>query len=66
MMLKLLEFGLLTLALATPGVHAQTTSGGTAPPAACAVDPVSIQARKDMGAHLQSLKRFEVSTELRA
>src|SRR5262245_53463128 len=28
------------------------------------VDPASIQVLKDMGAHLQSLKRFRVSTEL--
>ena len=35
-----------------------------AAPAANLVDPASIQALKDMGAHLQSLKRFHVSTEL--
>ena len=28
------------------------------------VDPTAIQALKDMGAHLQSLKRFQVSTDL--
>ena len=42
--------GVLALALTTPGAHGQ-------------VDPASIQALKDMGAHLQALKRFRVSTE---
>ena len=32
--------------------------------AASAVDPASIQALKDMGAFLQTLKRFHVSTEV--
>ena len=43
--------GLLALALTAPGAYGQ------------AVDPASIQALKDMGAHLQTLKRFRVSTE---
>ena len=42
----------------------QATLAQPAPPAASAVDPASIQALKDMGAHLQTLKRFRVSTEL--
>ena len=60
---KKLVLSLLALALAAPGVQAQTAP---AEPAAAAnpVDPRSIQALKDMGAHLQSLKRFQVSTEL--
>ncbi|MGL6108689.1 MAG: DUF2092 domain-containing protein [Rubrivivax sp.] len=35
-----------------------------AAPAAVAVDPAAVQALKDMGAHLQTLKRFQVSTAL--
>jgi hypothetical protein len=46
------------MSLAAPGTHAQTA------PAASAVDPASIQALKDMGAHLQTLKRFSVATEV--
>jgi len=61
---KLLATAILALSLAAPGVHAQTPPAGTAQPAANAVNPASIQALKDMGAHLQSLKRFHVSTEL--
>jgi hypothetical protein len=45
------------------------SAAASAPPAAAqpavsAVDPAAIQALKDMGAHLQMLKRFQVSTEL--
>jgi len=60
-MRKLLVCGLLALSVAAPGISAQTTG---AQPVANAVDPASIQALKDMGAHLQSLKRFEVLSEL--
>jgi hypothetical protein len=76
----ILVLGLLGMLLAVPGIYAQTAPAGTsppaaganpqtaptgaAPPAANAVDPASIQALKDMGAHLLTLKRFEVSTEL--
>ena len=67
--------GVFALALAacvanaqTSPVHPATTSPpakAEAPaPAANLVDPASIQALKDMGAHLQSLKRFRVTTEL--
>jgi hypothetical protein len=52
------------LALAAPGAHAQPAPTSAAAPAANAVDPASIQALKDMGAHLQTLKRFHVSTEV--
>jgi hypothetical protein len=45
------------MALAAPGANAQTAP-------AAAVDPASIQALKDMGAHLQTLKRFSVATEV--
>lgn len=63
MFYKILALGLLAMSLAAPG-HAQTAPAGTAQPAATAVDPAAIQALKDMGAHLQTLKRFQVSTEL--
>jgi hypothetical protein len=44
---------LFVLLLAASGVHAQN-----------AVDPGAIQAMKDMGAALQSMQRFQVSTDL--
>jgi hypothetical protein len=49
----------LALALTTPDAPAQSPS-----PATAAVDPATIQALKDMGAHLQSLQRFHVTNEL--
>ena len=62
-----LVLSLLAMSLAAPGMHAETAAP-TAPAATTQatnlVDPASIQALKDMGAHLQSLKRFQVSTEL--
>ena len=65
MVRKKLVLSLLAVMLAAPGVHAQTAPAAAAAPAtANAVDPASIQALKDMGAHLQTLKRFHVSTEL--
>jgi hypothetical protein len=60
----------LAMALASPVAFAQTPAPPAAAPAANPapvtnpVDPASIQALKDMGAYLVSLKRFEVSTEL--
>ena len=56
--------GLMALLLAAPGIHAQTPPSKPAQPAANAVNPESIQALKDMGAYLQTLKRFRVSTEV--
>jgi hypothetical protein len=56
MVRKILVLGLLAMAFAAPGAQAQT--------AANAVDPASIQALKDMGAFLQTLKRFHVATEV--
>jgi hypothetical protein len=64
MLRKPLMLGLLALSLAVPAVQAQTAAAGTAAPAANPVDPGAIQALKDMGAHLQTLKRFQVSTQL--
>jgi hypothetical protein len=60
---NVLASGMFVLLLAASSVHAQTAQGGVSPPAN-AVDPSAIQALKDMGAQLQSLKRFRVSTEL--
>ncbi|MDL9999405.1 DUF2092 domain-containing protein [Variovorax sp. J22P240] len=65
MNVKLLAAALLGLSLvAAPAVHAQTEPAATAKPAESAVNPGAIQALKDMGAFLQSLKRFHVSTGL--
>ena len=64
MVRNILALGLLAMSLAAPGLHAQTAPAATAQPAPNAVDPGAIQALKDMGAHLQTLKRFQVSTEL--
>ncbi len=64
MVRNILALGLLAVSLAAPGLHAQTAPAGTAQPAANAVDPGAIQALKSMGAHLQTLQRFGVSTEV--
>ena len=56
---KILSPFLLALALAAPGAPAQTAAPATPP-----VDPATVQALKDMGAHLQSLQRFHVTNEL--
>jgi len=61
---KLQLLGLLAMSLVASSIHAQTVPAATASPAANAVDPASIQALKDMGTHLQTLKRFQVSTEV--
>ena len=56
---------LVLLSLAAPAAYAQATAAASAPaPAVNPVDPASIQALKDMGAHLQSLSRFRTSTTL--
>ncbi|MBL8374694.1 DUF2092 domain-containing protein [Accumulibacter sp.] len=56
--------GLLALALAAPFAYAQSASPEPAKAVAGAVNPGAIQALKDMGAHLQTLNRFTVSTTL--
>jgi hypothetical protein len=61
---KLLVLGLLAMSLAAAGTYAQKPPAATPKPAANAVDPESVQALKDMGAHLLTLKRFRVSTEV--
>lgn len=59
-----LSAALLALSLTAPGLYAQTAAVGSTQPTANAVDPASIQALKDMGAYLQTLTRFQVSTGL--
>ena len=62
---KKLATAILALSLVAPGLYAQQAApAGSAQPAANAVDPASIQALKDMGAHLQTLTRFQVVNEL--
>jgi hypothetical protein len=61
---KMVVFGLLVMAVAVSGARAETPPASGAQPAASAVDPASIQALKDMGAYLQTLKRFRVTNEL--
>jgi hypothetical protein len=61
---KIRMLSLLAILLVAPSTYAQTPPAGAAPAAASAVDQASIQALKDMGAFLQTLKRFRVSTEL--
>jgi hypothetical protein len=53
---------MLSLLLAGPAAQAQTAAPAATP--ANPVDPASVQALRDMGAHLQTLKRFRVTTDL--
>jgi hypothetical protein len=64
MVRRILILGLLSMSLAAPGSYAQSAPAAAAPPAANAVDPASVQALKDMGAYLQTLKRFHLSSEV--
>jgi hypothetical protein len=64
MLRTILVLGLLAMSLASPHALAQAAPAGASQPAPNAIDPASIQALKDMGAYLQTLKRFGVSTEL--
>lgn len=64
MIQKTLAACLLALSLTVPGARAQTAAPPAAAQAANPVDPAAVQALKDMGAFLQSLRRFRVSTEL--
>ena len=63
MLRNILALGLLAASLVAPRSFAQAAPTGTAVPSANAIDAASIQALKDMGAFLQTLKRFHVSTE---
>jgi hypothetical protein len=60
--------GLLLIALAASGASAQTAPAGAAPAAAPApanaVDPATVQALKNMGTYLQTLKRFQATTDV--
>ncbi|MCP9759048.1 DUF2092 domain-containing protein [Aquitalea sp. S1-19] len=65
MVRNILMLSLLAISLAPSVLHAQTdTPAAPAQASADAVDPAAIQALKDMGVYLLSLKRFQVSTEL--
>ena len=57
MVRTILVLGLLAVSIAGTGAHAQTASAN-------AVDPASVQALKDMGTYLQSLKRFHIATDV--
>jgi hypothetical protein len=57
MVRKILALSVLAMALSAPSTYAQTAP-------ASAVDPAAIQALKDMGAFLLTVKRFQVSTEV--
>ncbi|MET0540893.1 MAG: DUF2092 domain-containing protein, partial [Variovorax sp.] len=62
---KNLVAGLFSTALAVTGAQAQTPAASVAAPVtANPVDPAALQALKDMGAYLLTLKRFKLSTEL--
>ena len=64
---RLLILGLLAISVAASGSYAQTppaTAPAAAAPAANPVDPASVQALKDMGAYLQALKRYQVTTDV--
>ena len=66
MLRRTLTLGVLAVSLAASSGHTQTAQGGASQSTASAVDPAAIQALKDMGAYLQTLNRFGVSTELTA
>lgn len=61
---RLIAIALLALSLVAPVLQAETTPSNAADGVANPVDPAVIQALQGMGAHLMSLNRFEVSTEL--
>ncbi|WP_256972122.1 DUF2092 domain-containing protein [Paraburkholderia caledonica] len=60
----ILAAALLAGAMAVAPIHAQEASAASATSETQAVDPGAVDALRDMGAHLQALKRFSVSTEL--
>lgn len=61
---KILAAALLIGTVSAPQLQAQEASAAVAASAAPAVDPMAVQALQKMGAHLQSMKRFSVSTDL--
>ncbi len=68
MLRSFLATTLIATSLMAADLQAQTTAtpGATPAPAANAVDPGAVQALKTMGTYLQTLKRFEVTTDLTA
>jgi hypothetical protein len=64
MVRRIFILGLLAMSLAVPRGYAQTPPAAAAQPTANPVDPAAVQALKDMGAFLQTLKRFQVTTEV--
>lgn len=61
---KKLVLSWLALSLAAPGFCAESAPAATTQPVVSAVDSSSIEALKKMGSHLQTLRRFQVKTEL--
>lgn len=61
---KKLALTLLALSLAAHGVYAETSASSVPQATENPVDAASVQALKDMGTYLQTLKRFQVKTEL--
>jgi len=65
---RLLILGLLAISVALPVSYAQTppaaATAAAAPPAVKPVDPAAVQALKDMGAYLLTLKRYQVSADV--
>jgi len=66
MLSKQWMLGLLVVLLAAPGIRAQTAPQSAAAPQAAAnpVNPGAVQALKDLGAHLQTLQRFQVTSHV--
>jgi len=64
MRFKKIATAIVALSLVATGGYAQTPPAAPSQPTVNPVNPESIQALKDMGAHLQTLKRFHVSTQL--
>ena len=61
---RALSIAMLAIAFTAPHVGAQTASAPAAASSAVAVDPAAVEALQKMGAYLQSLKRFSVTTQL--
>jgi hypothetical protein len=67
MLRKQLMLGAFAMVLAAPGIHAQTTAApqaAAAPQPANAVNPAAVQALKDLGANMATLKRFQVTSNV--
>lgn len=61
---QLLMLGLLAAVLGIPAAHAQAVAASAPAPVLSPIDPAAVEALQVMGATLQSLKRFQVMTEL--